>query len=229
MKNQNSKSKINQSSSGKAVSLTRNVRLTDRSGEGFSMIKQCSKCGEIKNIDCFYYRSDKPHLLQSRCKECLLKDRKEYRKKNIDKLREKDRLYGIKNRFKRNKYLKKYQAKNKSTRAKKEKEKYHSDCEFKLVTNIRNRMRSAIKRNSKSGKSLELLGCSIKEFKIYFEALFTKKMNWSLFMRGKIEIDHILPCYSFDLSVKEDQQKCFHYTNLQPLFAKDNRKKWYKT
>ena len=32
------------------------------------------------------------------------------------------------------------------------------------------------------------------------------------------EIDHIKPCVSFDLSLEEEQKKCFHYINLQPLF-----------
>ena len=30
---------------------------------------------------------------------------------------------------------------------------------------------------------------------------------------------------SFDLSKVEDRQKCFHYTNLQPLWAEENIRK----
>jgi hypothetical protein len=32
------------------------------------------------------------------------------------------------------------------------------------------------------------------------------------------EIDHIQPCSSFNLTQEIEQQKCFYYTNLQPLF-----------
>ena len=43
-------------------------------------------------------------------------------------------------------------------------------------------------------------------------------MTWE--NHGKIwEIDHILPCASFDLTILEEQKKCFHYTNMQPLFT----------
>jgi hypothetical protein len=42
-------------------------------------------------------------------------------------------------------------------------------------------------------------------------------MSWE--NHGKIwEIDHIKACSNFDLTKLEEQQQCFHYTNLQPLF-----------
>ena len=33
------------------------------------------------------------------------------------------------------------------------------------------------------------------------------------------------PCASFDLTDPEQQRQCFHYTNLQPLWAADNIRK----
>jgi hypothetical protein len=45
---------------------------------------------------------------------------------------------------------------------------------------------------------------------------------------GKWHIDHIRPCASFDLSKASEQKECFHYTNLQPLWAEDNLSKGIK-
>jgi hypothetical protein len=40
-----------------------------------------------------------------------------------------------------------------------------------------------------------------------------------------IHIDHIKPVAAFDLSNPDDFLDCCHYTNLQPLLAKDNLEK----
>lgn len=55
------------------------------------------------------------------------------------------------------------------------------------------------------------------------EQQFTEGMTWENY--GEWHVDHIRPCVSFDLSIPEQQQECFHYTNLQPLWAKDNLQK----
>ena len=36
----------------------------------------------------------------------------------------------------------------------------------------------------------------------------------------------VRPCATFDLRDAEEQRRCFHYTNLQPLWAADNVRKW---
>jgi hypothetical protein len=72
----------------------------------------------------------------------------------------------------------------------------------------------------KHGKTVELLGMTFAEFRPYIESLFKDGMSWE--NHGEWHLDHIKPCASFDLSKEEEQKKCFHYTNLQPLWAKDN-------
>lgn len=98
-----------------------------------------------------------------------------------------------------------------------------NDINFKLVTYLRTRVTNALKRNTKSASINELLGCSIDYLKIHLEKKFKEGMKWSNYGKDGWEIDHIKPCYSFDLSKKSEQLKCFNYKNLQPLWAIDNR------
>ena len=72
----------------------------------------------------------------------------------------------------------------------------------------------------------KLLGCTFEYFIEYLQRLFKVGMTWKNY--GKWHIDHIKPCASFDLSKLEAQKKCFHYTNLQPLWAEENLKKGAK-
>ena len=73
---------------------------------------------------------------------------------------------------------------------------------------------------------MELTGCTLEELKEHLASKFTEGMTFENY--GKWHIDHILPCASFDLLLPEEQPKCFHYTNLQPLWAIDNMKKGAK-
>jgi hypothetical protein len=72
---------------------------------------------------------------------------------------------------------------------------------------------------------LELLGCSLEQARKHIEHQFKEGMNWGNCGFRGWHIDHIIPCSAFDLTKIEEQKKCFHYTNLQPLWAKDNLRK----
>jgi hypothetical protein len=69
---------------------------------------------------------------------------------------------------------------------------------------------------------MKKLGCDVITFKKYLESQFKEGMNWNNYGRKGWHIDHIRPCSNFDLSNLEQQKQCFHYTNLQPLWWKDN-------
>ena len=51
-------------------------------------------------------------------------------------------------------------------------------------------------------------------------------MTWDNY--GEWHIDHIKPISSFDLKDAKNQKLAMHYTNLQPLWAKDNISKGNK-
>lgn len=100
-----------------------------------------------------------------------------------------------------------------------------NDIESRIKKNLRGRVYVALKRGIKSVHTMELLGCSIAEFRTRFESKFTDGMNWEKYMRGEIHIDHIKPCAEFVLTDHEQQKICFHYSNLRPLWKLDNLKK----
>ena len=72
-------------------------------------------------------------------------------------------------------------------------------------------------------RSRELTGADIETVKAHLEKQFADGMSWD--NRGAWHVDHIRPCASFDLTDPEQQRQCFHYTNLQPLWAEDNLRK----
>jgi hypothetical protein len=159
----------------------------------------CKKCGNKKALE-RYYKNREHNLLKQ----------KEWHYSNREKRTKQLREYSYSHRDNRNKYLAK---------------KMKQDGQFKIRKNIRDRMRSAMQGKSKSKNTMELLGCTIEELKTHLEKQFTHGMNWDNYGKKGWHIDHILPCASFDLTDPEQQRKCFHYTNLQPLWATDNYKK----
>jgi hypothetical protein len=129
-------------------------------------------------------------------------------------------------------------------RATQEREKYHAniqrfrayecarkqkrrqtDPKANILSKCRTRLWRALKGYVKHSHTLTLIGCSLDDLIKHIKNKFTTGMTWELFMQGKIHLDHIKPCSAFDLSVPEQQAQCFHYLNLQPLWAKDNLSK----
>ena len=86
----------------------------------------------------------------------------------------------------------------------------------------------ALKGSYKAAPSLKLTGAPSWEF-VWEHLKSTFKEGMTRDNHGSVwHIDHIIPCSSFDLTKPEEQQKCFHYTNLQPLWALENLKKGRK-
>ena len=104
------------------------------------------------------------------------------------------------------------------------------DVNFRFALQIRGRIRQALKtqRSYKTNTTFKLIGCNLAELKNHLEALFTEGMAWDNYGYSGWQIDHIIPCASFDLTDPEQQKVCFHFSNLQPLWAEDNLKKGAK-
>ena len=83
-----------------------------------------------------------------------------------------------------------------------------------------------IARNTKSKSTLELLGCTILKIHLQQTAISNSYSDFDInnYSDKEYHIDHIKPCDSFNLSNPKKQVECFHYINLQILFAEDNLK-----
>lgn len=129
-----------------------------------------------------------------------------YRKNNLDRVRKTARDWNRKNRTKIRLRVRK---------------KYKESPEFRIVSVQRVRLRRALQGKQKLAPTLSLVGCSPIELKVHLERQFRPGMSWKNY--GKVwQVDHKIPCRVFDLTSLEDQKRCFHFSNLQPLFSLEN-------
>ena len=194
----------------------------------------CKDCNIELSISEFYKNGK---FYKTSCKSCDKKKSAKYKLNNLEKVRENYREYARKNKKKREDYAvqyyklnrdeiltkqKKYWSKqeNKERKALRKREQWQNDENLKISSNCRGRIYRALKGQKKSKSTEKLVGCSFIELKKYLENKFLDGMTWTNY--GEWHIDHILPCASFDLTKVKEQEKCFHYTNLQPLWGIDN-------
>lgn len=203
---------------------------------------ECIVCKIDKDFSEFYYRSDSGKYRAS-CKACEKTRVNNYRLKNIDIIKQKKKEYWAENKDKLNPINKeksaiyrknniekvrnsaKFWAKNNRDKQKNYRNnRYKNDIKFNLTIKLRRRLFMSLKRAkaSKKNYTIKLLGCDLVYFKSYIESKFIDNMTWDDILSGKIHIDHIIPCSSFNLEDEKEQEKCFNYTNLQPLWALDN-------
>lgn len=115
-----------------------------------------------------------------------------------------------------------YRAAHKREKAAQMRKLLQSSVQFRLAKNLRTRTRAAVKNNQKSGSAVKDLGCSITELKQHLEKQFQPGMTWNNWSHNGWHIDHIVPLAEFDLANRDQFLKACHYSNLQPLWAKDN-------
>lgn len=209
--------------------------------------KKCIQCDKRRLVKFFSKRTASLDGLQRICKNCsknnqekwnevnknyhkdiyiknkksILLRNKEWNKKNPDKIQK------HKIKFKENNltYYKEYAIINQDKLAKQRRirEKYRSkiDALFKLKKNYRTRIYDYYRGTNRSKRSEEIIGLSWLEYKNYIESKFQEGMDWTNY--GEWHIDHIIPLSSASNQIELEQ--LFHYTNCQPLWAKDNLSK----
>lgn len=94
---------------------------------------------------------------------------------------------------------------------------------FRIRASLRLRVWKFLKKRdglNGSSRTMRLLGCDLVFLKNHLQSRFTEDMTWLNY--GKWEIDHIKPCTAFNLMDESQQNECFHWSNLQPLWKVDN-------
>ena len=149
----------------------------------------------------------------------------EWKKRNPESVRVEKRKYHAKYPAKRKLLHDKWKAKNRSKHLEWRKNFYKTNQNHRISELLRARIRVALKGIAKSKRTRDILGCSIEHFKSFLESKFLPGMSWENNTVTGWHIDHIRPCSSFDFSKQCDIEACFHYTNMQPMWASDNLKK----
>jgi hypothetical protein len=168
---------------------------------------------------------DKQKTWREKNKEIIKQKKKAYYQANKAKINAKNILWAKNNKEKilncKNKNVEKIRARrNKYNKFKRE-----TDIQYKLSSILRRRLSKIIKRKTKIGSAVKDLGCTISELKKHLESKFQDGMTWENHGSTGWHIDHIKPLSSFDLSNRKQFLQACHYTNLQPLWAKDNLSK----
>lgn len=214
-------------------------------------MKKCNRCNLEKQLDLFRIHKKSTGGVYGICKNCeLIIDRErrlknpekfrksidKYRLNNPEKVKESIRKYTDKNRNQINEKAlvrsrsdkgkeqqRKWQKKNREHLRKWYKNKREIDPVARACHNVRNRMINFLK--VKSNRFNKTLGCTKEEFRIYIESKFQSGMNWDNYGFYGWHIDHIYPISRAYEEGPEAFSRACHYTNLQPLWAKDNLSK----
>lgn len=207
-----------------------------------TQIKRCTKCGEGKTLKEFSNQRSSSDGLKPWCRSCSREYNQKYYTENRLKLIADVKAYAAQHAEKKKLQVSAYQKKHRVRLSARKTElrklrwpEFLAECReydrrrskepgHRLKKNLRTRIYLALVGINKSGTTEKLLGCSIDHLRIHLESQFCPGMTWENY--GPVwHVDHKLPCASFDLTDPVQQATCFHYSNLQPLFAADNIRK----
>jgi len=209
---------------------------------------------EAEALGSKYYFTGKPckrghadvrYASSAGCKSCLLMHAlgrldqiAEWKKKNPEKAKAADARYRDRNREKVRQRSRDwsqaqrdggtdYAARQARSNREYIRRRNEADPEFRWTGKQRQRLSKRIQEHGgrKTHCSDELIGCTWEFLRAHLESQFQPGMSWDNYALDGWHIDHIIPCASFDLTDPEQQKACFHYSNLQPLWALENIKK----
>jgi hypothetical protein len=187
--------------------------------------KICRICLIEYALSGFYKHNKTKDGLFNECKNCVKQNSKVYHKENSIKIAERSKIYRLKNREYFNKKSKDWNVKT-GYGKKYQQDRLKNDLFFKFKNRLRTLIRISITKQgyTKKSKTFKILGCDYNTIIKHLESKFKNGMNWENY--GLWHIDHIIPISS--AKTEDEVIKLNHYTNLQPLWAIDNLKKYNK-
>jgi len=170
-------------------------------------MKICSICQTEKPKENFHKDKRTKSGLYSACKGChyykyqKTEQRREY-KKEYEKTEQ------------RREYMREYF------------KQYRKITQNKVSASIRKGIWNALKAKKAGGSWEVLVGYTVEDLTQHLENQFEAWMTWENY--GEWHIDHVKPVSLFKYETAEDIEfkKCWALSNLQPLGAKENRKKY---
>ena len=165
-----------------------------------------------------YYQENRERILENK-KTYYAKKQPEicaYRKRNAKRLSKANSVWHRENRDRIR------ERKRLESRRRRERPTSH------IAGSIRRRLSKLLNGQRSPARTEALVGCSFVELRGHLERQFRKGMSWENYGFRGWHIDHILPCSAFDLSREEELRRCFHFTNLRPLWARENLRKGAK-
>ena len=193
--------------------------------------KKCRGCGETKLLSEYHKKKTGKYGRDSKCKLCKKAYNKKYRKsesakKALKKYRETGKYIETKKKYEKSEAgkvtKKKYQTSEKGRAWQKswQKNRRHNDPVYKLHRNLSSSFGIWMKGNQKTCRTAQYVGCSYKELLDHLESQFDEGMSWE--NQGEWHIDHFKAQSRFDPAIEEEAFMCWHYTNLQPMWASEN-------
>ena len=196
--------------------------------------KEASRLYRIKNREALLLR--RRELRKQNAEKTRQQARERYHRKRDEILARRRALYRL-NPPKRNtteeqkassrERTRRYRAKHRDRLRREERHRLATQPAFKFSRVLRSRVGKAVKSQYgvKAFKTMEVIGCGMQELLAHLEKQFLPGMGWHNYGRNGWHIDHVIPCAAFDLSQPEHQKKCFHFSNLRPVWARQNESK----
>ena len=180
---------------------------------------------------CYQCKRDIQHRDYNKNKERVSTTNHKSYLKNRDRHLEKSKLWSTTNKSKSNQIKKNYKLRN-LDKVRESARLYQKLCRQdsgkRLSKNLSKSIWECLKSKKAKRSWKSLVNFTLDDLINHLQNKFKDGMTWENYGRTGWHIDHIRPCASFNLLNEDEQLQCFHFSNLQPLWAFDNINKGAK-